>query len=177
MSSRVDGSLPTRRLKVTINGTGFAGSYTAVVYGLIPHKNGVRIDLSGVCSGHLSSAKAFSERFSVAGAFSDHAEMIERVNPDIDNIACANYVHGQYVIEAARAGVPVPVIVLEKPPVIWPGYHAERSASAKVRKEESMDYLAEIEEDAKFIDVGELTKGRTFSESELPDPSMSEPVF
>ena len=46
-----------RSVKVTINGTGFAGDYTTQVYGMIPHKNGVDIDLAGVCSGHLENAE------------------------------------------------------------------------------------------------------------------------
>ncbi|GIW82613.1 MAG: hypothetical protein KatS3mg105_4420 [Gemmatales bacterium] len=47
-----------------------------------------------------------------------------------------------YTKEAADAGVGV--IVLEKPPVIWPGYAEGRTADAATRKVESMDYLAEV---------------------------------
>ena len=32
-------------LGITINGTGFAGTYTAQVYGMIPHQNGLTIEL------------------------------------------------------------------------------------------------------------------------------------
>jgi predicted dehydrogenase len=46
------------------------------------------------------------------------------------------------VIEAAKAGVKV--VVLEKPPVIWPGYAEGRLADAQTRKEESMAYLAGV---------------------------------
>ncbi|MEM7234258.1 MAG: hypothetical protein AAF517_18920, partial [Planctomycetota bacterium] len=38
----------------------------------------------------------------------------------------------------------VPVVVLEKPPVMWPGFAEGRTASAQVRKEEAMSYLAEV---------------------------------
>ena len=131
-----------RTLKVTINGTGFAGDYTARTYGLIPHKNGVSIELAGVTSGQLENAQRFASTHQVAGAFADHAEMLAAVRPDIDNIACANYAHGQYVIEAAEAGVRV--IVLEKPPVIWPGYREGRTADAETRKRESMQDLATV---------------------------------
>ena len=37
-----------RILRVTVNGTGFAANYTAACYGLIPHRNGVAIELAGV---------------------------------------------------------------------------------------------------------------------------------
>src|ERR1044072_7354138 len=40
-----------RTLKVTLNGTGFAAVYTARTYGLIPHRNGVAIELAGGTSG------------------------------------------------------------------------------------------------------------------------------
>jgi predicted dehydrogenase len=45
-------------------------------------------------------------------------------------------------VEAATAGVPV--IVLEKPPVIWPGYPDGRTADAGTRKRETMAYLTEV---------------------------------
>jgi predicted dehydrogenase len=131
-----------REIKVTISGTGFAGTYTAQVYGMIPHKNGVQIDLVGICSGHLANAERFAGEHNVRKAYEEHRSMLAEVRPDIDNIACANYAHGQYVIEAAEAGVPV--IVLEKPPVIWPGYAEGRRADAERRKIESMDYLHDV---------------------------------
>ncbi len=130
------------KLKVTINGTGFAGDYTAQVYSLIPHKNGVEIDLAGVCSGHLENAEAFAAKHGIGRAFAHHAEMVALVRPDIDNIACANYAHGPYAMESAKAGVRV--IVLEKPPVMWPGYTEEREADAEKKKRETMDYLATV---------------------------------
>lgn len=134
--------MDAKTLRVSINGTGFAGSYTAECYGMIPHKNGVVIELAGIAAGRRESAEKFAAKHGVARAFDSHAEMVEALRPDIDNIACANYVHGQYVIEAAKAGVKV--IVLEKPPVIWPGYAEEREADAQTRKEESMAYLETV---------------------------------
>lgn len=131
-----------KQLKVTINGTGFAGDYTAQVYGMIPHKNGVEIDLAGVCSGRLENAEAFAKKHGIGGAFASHADMVAQVKPDIDNIACANYAHGPYTIEAAEAGAKV--IVLEKPPVIWPGHAEEREADGETKKRETMDYLATV---------------------------------
>lgn len=129
-------------LKITINGAGFAGDYTARVYGLIPHKNGVRLELAGVTSGALGNAQRFAAKHAIPRAFVTHAEMLAAVRPDIDNIACANHAHGQYTVEAAEAGVKV--IVLEKPPVIWPGYADGREASAETRKRETMDYLGAV---------------------------------
>lgn len=134
--------MAARDLRVTINGTGFAGDYTTRVYGMIPHKNGVRIELAGVTSGRLENAQRFAEKHGISQAFTSHAEMLQAVSPDIDNIACANYAHGQYAIEAAEAGVKM--IVLEKPPVIWPGYAEGKSAAAEVRKIESMQYLEQV---------------------------------
>lgn len=131
-----------RTLKVTINGTGFAGDYTARVYGMIPHKNGATIELAGVTSGRRENAERFAETHRVTNVFEDHNGMLATVRPDIDNVACANFAHGQYVIEAAKSGVPV--IVLEKPPVVWPGYREGRIADAETRKHESMAYLAEV---------------------------------
>ena len=146
--------METNSLKVTINGTGFAGDYTAQVYGMIPHKNGVEIELAGICSGRFENAQTFAEKHRITRAFEGHLEMVRTVKPDIDNIACANYAHGQYAMEAAEAGVRV--IVLEKPPVIWPGYAEGREANAEVRKRESMDYLATVldtvrREDARLL--------------------------
>jgi len=132
----------SKTLKVTINGTGFAGTYTAQVYGMIPHRNGVTIELAGVTAGHRESATRFAGEHGVAQVYDSHRDMVEAVQPHIDNVACANFVHGQYVMEAARAGVQV--IVLEKPPVIWPGYAEERQADAATRKRESMDHLSEV---------------------------------
>jgi len=131
-----------RTLNVAINGTGFAGTYTAQVYGMIPHKNGVTIELAGVTASGRESADRFASEHGVSKVFDSHAEMVTTLKPDIDNIACANYVHGQYVMESARAGTKV--IVLEKPPVIWPGYAEGRDADAATRKRESMEYLDQV---------------------------------
>ncbi len=129
-------------INVTLNGTGFAADYTAQCYKMLPHKNGVWIELAGVTSGRIENAKAFAETHDVAKAFPSHQEMVEAVRPDIDNIACANDAHGPYAIEAAKAGVGV--IVLEKPPVMWPGYAEGREADAATRKQETMTYLSEV---------------------------------
>jgi predicted dehydrogenase len=131
-----------RTVRVTINGTGFAADYTAKTYGMIPHKNGVQIELAGVASGKIENAERFAAQHGLGKAFDNHADMVRETKPDIDNIACANYAHGQYTIEAAEAGVGV--IVLEKPPVVWPGYVDGREADAKTRKRESMEFLEEV---------------------------------
>ena len=125
-------SLENNSLKITINGTGFAGDYTARVYGMIPHKNGVKIEISGICSGELQNAQKFAQQHQITRAYKSHLEMVHNVQPDIDNIACANYTHGQYAMEAAEAGVRI--IVLEKPPIIWPGYLENRTEKTEVRK-------------------------------------------
>jgi len=52
--------METKTVSVTINGTGFAGDFTAQVYGMIPHKNGVQIELAGICSGHVENARRFA---------------------------------------------------------------------------------------------------------------------
>lgn len=129
-----------KKIRVTINGTGFAGDYTARVYKMIPHKNGITIDPAGVCSGRLENARSFAEQHGISNSFENHGKMLAEVRPDIDNIACANYVHGQYAMESADAGVPV--VVLEKPPVIWPGYAEGQDADGETKKRESMEYLA-----------------------------------
>jgi len=131
-----------QELKVTISGTGFAGDFTAQAYGMIPHKNGVDIVLAGVNSGHLGNARKFAEKHGVAKAYLSHETMLNSIRPDIDNIACANYVHGQYVMEAAQAAVKV--IVLEKPPIIWHGYAEGREADAAARKRETMEALSRV---------------------------------
>ncbi len=109
---------------------------------MIPHKNGVNIELAGVTSGRLENAERFAASHGVMQAFDNHVSMIEQVQPDIDNIACANYAHGPYTIEAAKAGVGV--IVLEKPPVMWPGYVEGREDDARTRKIESMEFLSDV---------------------------------
>lgn len=131
-----------RTLRVAINGTGFAGDYTAKSYSKIPHRNGVNIELAGVVSGRMENAERFANSHGVTQAYDNHATMLEAVHPDIDNICCANFAHGPYTIEAAQAGVPV--IVLEKPPVIWPGYPEGREADEATKKQESMAALADV---------------------------------
>src|SRR5690348_3847321 len=134
--------MTARTLRVTINGTGFAADYTTACYGLIPHKNGVSIELAGVTSGRLERAETFAQARGIRQAYASHAEMLADVRPDIDNICCANYAHGPYVREAAEAGVKV--IVLEKPPVVWPGLPEGREAPASVRTRETMQYFASV---------------------------------
>lgn len=134
--------MESRTVKVTINGTGFAGDYTTGAYSLIPHKNGVHVEFSGVCSGHLENARKFAEKHGIARAFEDHAEMVRTLRPDIDSVACANFIHGQYAIEAAENGAGL--VVVEKPAVVWPGYPEGRQADAATRKRETMDYLATV---------------------------------
>lgn len=134
--------MTARTLRVTLNGTGFAANYTAACYGLIPHRNGVSIELAGVTSGRLERAEAFAKASGIARAFATHAEMMAAVRPEIDNVCCANYAHGDYVREAAKAGVKV--IVLEKPPIIWPGYSEGREAAPPVRTRETMAAFADV---------------------------------
>ncbi|HOD96196.1 MAG TPA: Gfo/Idh/MocA family oxidoreductase [Candidatus Hydrogenedentes bacterium] len=128
-------------LRITISGTGFAGDFTARAFSMIPHKNGVALEFAGVTSGHLGNARLFAQRHGVTAAFESHQEMLDAVQPHIDCIACANHAHIRYLLEAADAAVPV--IVLEKPPMIWPGYLENRAADAAMRKAESMDVLHE----------------------------------
>ncbi len=128
-------------LRVAISGTGFAGDFTARAFQLLPHKNRVSIELAGITSGQLGNAQQFAGRHGVGAAFERHSEMLEAVQPHIDCIACANHAHARYVMEAAAAGVPV--IVLEKPPLIWPGYLEGREADAEMRKAETMDVFHE----------------------------------
>jgi predicted dehydrogenase len=130
-----------KTLKITISGTGFAGDFTAQVFGMIPHRNGVTLDLAGVTSGHLGNAKRFAKKHGIARAFESHQAMLDAVRPDIDCIACANYAHAQYTTEAAQAGVKV--IVLEKPPLIWPGYVKKLHADAETKKRQSMIVLGD----------------------------------
>ena len=134
--------MDTRTVKVTVSGTGFAGDFTAQVFRMIPHQNGVCLELAGVTSGHLGNAQRFAEKHGVAQAFESHQSMLEAVQPDIDCIACANYAHAQYVAEAAQAGVQV--IVLEKPPLIWPGYPKGLRADAETKKRQSMALLGDV---------------------------------
>jgi predicted dehydrogenase len=134
--------MSTHTLKVTISGTGFAGDFVARSFAMLPHRNGVELKLSGVNSGHLGNAERFAVKHGVGRAFASHQEMLDAVKPDIDCIACANHAHARYVKEAAEAGVKV--IVLEKPPLIWPGYPEGRDASAAIRKTESMVALDEV---------------------------------
>jgi predicted dehydrogenase len=131
-----------RTLRITLNGTGFAADYTAACYSLLPHKNGVTIELAGVTSGREERAEAFARARGISRAYATHAEMLAAVRPDIDNICCANYAHGPYVREAAQAGVPV--IVLEKPPIIWPGLAEGRAAPPAVQTRETMAAFAEV---------------------------------
>src|SRR5581483_10214061 len=111
-------------------------------YGLLPHKNGVTLELAGVTSGRLERAEAFARVRGITRAYATHAEMLAAVRPDIDNICCANYAHGPYVREAAQAGVPV--IVLEKPPIIWPGLAEGREAPPAVQTTETMAAFGEV---------------------------------
>jgi predicted dehydrogenase len=134
--------MTSRTLRVTVNGTGFAADYTTACYGLIPHKNGVNIELAGVTSGRLERAQTFAQARGVKQAYASHAEMLRAVKPDIDNICCANYAHGPYVKEAAQAGVKV--IVLEKPPVVWPGLSEKRQAPPAQQTRETMAYFGEV---------------------------------
>jgi predicted dehydrogenase len=126
-----------KSIRVTISGTGFAGEFTARVFGMVPHKNGVCLELAGVTSGQLGNAQQFAKKHGVGRAYETHREMLETEKPDIDCIACANHAHAHYVIEAAEAGVKV--IVLEKPPIIWPGYPTGQAADAKTRLRETME--------------------------------------
>ncbi len=131
-----------RTLRVTLNGTGFAANYTAACYGLIPHKNGVAIELAGVTSGRLERAEAFARTWGITRAYATHAEMVAAIHPDIDNVCCANHAHGPYIREAAQADVKV--IVLEKPPIIWPGFAEGRVATPTVRTRETMAAFAAV---------------------------------
>lgn len=134
--------METRTINITISGTGFAGDFTAQVFRMIPHQNGADIQVRGVTSGRLGNAQRFAQKHGVAQAFESHREMLEAIHPDIDCIACANYAHAQYVIEAAEMGVPV--IVLEKPPIIWPGHAKGLDADAQTKKRQSMALLEEV---------------------------------
>lgn len=71
-----------RTLAVTINRTGFAADYTARTYGMIPHKNGVTVELAGVTSGRIENAERFARLHGITRAFVSHAEMLREVRTD-----------------------------------------------------------------------------------------------
>ena len=48
------------------------------------------IELAGVTAGRRESAERFASEHTVAQVFDSHLEMVETVQPQIDNIACAN---------------------------------------------------------------------------------------
>src|SRR5262249_10617026 len=95
-------AMAPRTRRVTLNGTGFAANSTAACYGLIPHRNGVAIELAGVTSGRFARAEAFARAFGIARPYASHAATVAAARPDIDNLCCANHAHGPYVREAAR---------------------------------------------------------------------------
>src|SRR5262249_11467711 len=111
------------------------------------HQNGVTLELAGVTSGRFENAQRFAEARSVAQAFVDHRSTLEATHPDIDLVVSANVTHGPFVREAAQAGVAG--IVLEKPPLIWPGHAAGRTADAATRTRETMDDLAAVLDDVR----------------------------
>ena len=92
---------------MALAGTGFAADYTAKCYGLLPHKNGVSIELSGVASGSLANAERFAEDYDFTAAYATHAEMLAACQTDIANVASANFTHGSFTTEAAAAGARV----------------------------------------------------------------------
>src|SRR5205823_4537716 len=51
-------NMDPRILRETLNGTGFAADYTAACYGLIPHKNGIAIELAAMTSGRRERASS-----------------------------------------------------------------------------------------------------------------------
>ncbi|GIT29126.1 MAG: hypothetical protein Ct9H300mP1_11720 [Planctomycetaceae bacterium] len=75
--------------------TGFAGDYTARTYGLIPPRNGVDIRLGpGAPAAGWRTPSGLPVRTASHG-LRLHAQMLEAVQPTIDNIACANAAHGR----------------------------------------------------------------------------------
>jgi len=70
--------MKNRNLKVTINGTGFAAVYSAQTYGMMPHKNGVAVELAGVTSGKISNAETFARKHGVGQTYASHAEMLQK---------------------------------------------------------------------------------------------------
>ena len=132
-----------KTLRVAISGTGFAGDYTARTYTMIPHKNGIQVDLAGVVSGRLENARRFAEEHNVRHAYSTHREMLDTAQPDIDNICCANFAHGPYSMEAAkrwrsrdRAG--------ETTRSSGPDIRMVERRTPSTRKRETMAYLTEV---------------------------------
>jgi len=74
--------MPPQSISVTINGTGFAADYTARTYGMIPHKNGVSIQLAGVTSGQLENAERFAEQHQNDQAYGSRRNVAGR-QPDV----------------------------------------------------------------------------------------------
>ena len=179
-------------IKVAINGTGFAGDYTARTYAMIPHRNGVQIELAGVV-GLDPSISGIRNEFSV---ITDFAQYDMRVNPNNENEL--------FLPDAANAGN---LLLREKLPTVqgtsFPrpnqfyahGYVNEMSDAVDCVLDKSRNpqsgalmawdtmavLMAGYESAASgggLVDVSEFTTlGRQFEPSEMPTPHKFGNVF
>ena len=95
------------KVKYAIVGCGVIAPYHAQAV-----QNDERAELVAVCDIDQEKASAFAEKFNVRNVYTDYSEMLKSDDIDAVSICLPSGIHGQYVIECAKAGKHV---LCEKP--------------------------------------------------------------
>lgn len=99
-------TVPVDKVKVATVGCGFFSRFHHEAWQRLD------VDLVGVCDRDPAKARAFSEEFGGAAAYSDAAEMLDRASPQLVDIIVPPSLHLELVRLAARLGIHV---ICQKP--------------------------------------------------------------
>ncbi len=126
-------------IRVGMVGTGFAADFHTRCYQTV---TGVSARVVAVTSQREERRRQFAKRFDVPEVYDSLAAMLSADSVDVVDLCVPTYVHGEYIVEAARAGKHV---IVEKP---LTGYTDELGMSDKlightVPRQHMMDWVLE----------------------------------
>ncbi len=98
-----------KQVRVGIVGAGFAADFHTLAFREV---SGVDVEVVAVTSQSEASRTAFAARHGIPRVYSDIQHMLADERLDVVDLCVPTYVHAEYVVQAAQAGVNV---IVEKP--------------------------------------------------------------
>ncbi len=126
-------------IRVGMVGAGFAAEFHTQCF---QHVTGVPARVVAVTSQRPESREQFAEKFGVPEVYDSLADMLVRTEVDVVDLCVPTYVHGEYIVQAARAGTHV---IVEKP---LTGYTGELGVNDRlightIPRQRMMDWVIE----------------------------------
>lgn len=95
------------KLRVATVGTGYFSHFQYAAWARIPEVN-----LVGICNRSIKPAKELAEQYNIAGVYTDFAQMLDEIKPDLVDVITPPATHVKYVMHSVERNIPV---ICQKP--------------------------------------------------------------